>query len=60
MGISSYELDVVYVQREKLHCLLYYKNISSKRFQEQKSSLRDIFVYHFLVHICLFLAANLL
>ena len=54
--------NVVYVQWEKSQCLLYYNNIWITHFQEQKykKSLRDIVVYHLLIYICLFRAANLL
>ena len=50
----SYEFNVVYMEREKLQYFLYYNNIWSAHFQEQKinkrKSLRDIFVYHFLFY----------
>ena len=60
----SYEFDVVYVQREKLQYLLYTATDEVHTFKNKSKRksllLKDIFVYHFLVYICLFVAANLL
>ena len=36
------------------------KNQKKKKKKKKKSLLRDIFVYHFLVYVGLFVAANLL
>ena len=51
----SYEFNVVYVQREKLQYLLYYNNIWSADFQDEKQNkvtIKRHFVYHFIVYIC--------
>ena len=59
----SYEFNVVYVLREKLQYLLYYNNIWSADFQDEKQNkvtIKRHFVYHFIVYICLFVGVNLL
>ena len=63
------------LDQEKSQYLSYYNNIWSTHFQEQttttfevhtfknkkkRKSSRDIFIYHFLFYICLFVAVNLL
>ena len=51
----SYELNTVYVQREKSQFLLYYYSIK----ENKRKSLTPMFDYHFLFYICLFVLANL-
>ena len=54
---------VVYVPQEISQYLLHSNNIWSTHFEakkRQKKTLKDIFVYHFLFYICLFLAVELL
>ena len=56
------EFNIVYVQREKYSICFttaIYELYTFKNKNERKL-LRDIFVYHFLFYICLFVAANLL
>ena len=50
----SYEFNVVYAQREKLQYLLYYNNIWSADFQDEKQNkvtIKRHFIYHFIVYI---------
>ena len=58
----SYKLNVVYVQREK-HSIWYTtatSEVHTFKSKNRRKSLRDIFVYHFLFYIYLFVATNLL
>ena len=58
----SYKLNVVYVQRKK-HSIWYTtakSEVHTFKHKNRRKSLRDIFVYHFLFYIYLFVAQFLI